>query len=270
MTYFLFTGFFLASLALAVRPLLSRARGATAWPVETPDPRDDVARAVSSLRDLEFARAAGTIAPEDHTRLRALLERSAFTRRRTPSAAPAPWRTLLIAALMAGTAAVLVVVSLPQSAGDRAPGAPLTGTVASSGPSLAELERRAKADPADIPNQLALGDAYLETGNVSGAVVAYQAVLARDANNVSALNGLAIVLYRSGESRGSLVALDKVLAMRPKDPDALFLKGLIQYQTQDYKGAVATWQVFLDVGQFDGRAVMVRPSFEDAKRQAAR
>jgi cytochrome c-type biogenesis protein CcmH/NrfG len=269
-TDFLFTGLFLASLALAVRPLLSRPRGATAWPKETPDPRDDVARAVSSLRDLEFARAAGTIASEDHTRLRALLERSAFTRERRPSATPAPWRTLLIAALLAGTAAVLVVVSLPQAAGDRAPGEPLTGTVANSGPSLAELERRAKADPTDIPNQLALGDAYLEAGNLNGAVAAYQAVLARDGVNVSALDGLAIVLYRSGESRGALVALDKVLAMRPKDPDALFLKGLIQYQTQDFKGAVTTWQVFLDVGEFDGRAVMVRPLYDDAKRQAAR
>jgi cytochrome c-type biogenesis protein CcmH/NrfG len=267
-TYLLFTSLFLAALAFAVRPFL--ARRAAGWPPETADARDDVSRAVSSLRDLEFAKAAGTIAPEDHARLRGLIERSAFGRERVSRVAPAPWRTLLIASLLAGTAAVLVAVSLPQSAGDRAPGEPLTGTVASNGPTLADLERRAKADPADIPNQLALGDAYLESGNVSGAVIAYQAVLARDANNVSALDGLAIVLYRSGESKGALLALDKVLAMRPKDPDALFLKGLVQYQTQDFAGAVTTWQVFLDVGEFDGRAVMVRPLYEDAKKQAAR
>jgi cytochrome c-type biogenesis protein CcmH/NrfG len=269
LTYFLFTSLFLVSLALAVRPFL--ARRAAAWPVEAPDPRDDVARAVSSLRDLEFARAAGTIAPGDHARLRALLERGAFARDRTARSAstPAPWRTLVIAALLAGTAAVLVAVSLPQSAGDRAPGAPLTGTVANSGPSLAELERRAKADPADIPNQLALADAYLEAGSLTLAANAYQSVLARDASNVSALNGLAIVLYRSGESRGALVALDRVLGLRPKDPDALFLKGLIQYKSQDFKGAVATWKVFLDVGQFDARATMVRPMYEDAKKSSS-
>jgi cytochrome c-type biogenesis protein CcmH/NrfG len=266
MTYLLFTSLFLAALAFAVRPFLTRR--AAGWPAEPLDARDDVSRAVSSLRDLEFARAAGTIAPEDHARLRGLLERSAFARGRAQRATPAPWRTLVIAALLAGTAAVLVAVSLPQSAGDRAPGEPLTGTVANSGPSLAELERRAKADPSDIPNQLALGDAYLESSNLTGAVAAYQAVLARDANNVSALDGLAIVLYRSGEAKGALLALDKVLAMRPKDPDALFLKGLIQYQTQDFAGAVTTWQVFLDVGEFDGRAPMVRPLYEDAKKQA--
>jgi cytochrome c-type biogenesis protein CcmH/NrfG len=268
MTYFLFTSLFLAALAFAVRPFLSRR--AASWPAEVPDPHDDVSRAVSSLRDLEFAKAAGTIAPLDHARLRGLLERSAFTHARADRATPAPWRTLLIAALLAGTAAVLVAVSLPQSAGDRAPGEPLTGTVASSGPTLAELERRAKADPTDIPNQLALGDAYLQSSNLNGAVTAYQAVLARDASNVSALDGLAIVLYRSGEPKGALVALDKVLAMRPKDPDALFLKGLVQYQTQDFAGAVKTWQVFLDVGEFDGRAAMVRPLYDDAKKQTAR
>src|SRR4051812_5717059 len=236
-TYFLFPSLFLASLALAVRPFL--ARRATGWPAELPDPRDDVARAVSGLRDLEFARAAGTIAPEDHARLRSLLERGAFAGDRRAIAAPAPWRTLVVAALLAGTAAVLVAVSLPQSAGDRAPGEPITGTAGAGAPSVTELERRAKADPADIPNQLALGDAYLQGGNLNGAAVAYQAVLGRDAQNVAALNGLAIVLFRAGEANGASLALDKVLAQRPKDLDALFLKGLIQYQSADYKGAVA-------------------------------
>src|SRR5881628_2868038 len=102
MTYLLFTTLFLASLALAVRPFL--ARRAIAWPAEAPDARDDVSRAVSGLRDLEFARAAGTIAPEDHARLRGLLERSAFIATRAERGTPAPWRTIAIASLLAGLA----------------------------------------------------------------------------------------------------------------------------------------------------------------------
>jgi cytochrome c-type biogenesis protein CcmH/NrfG len=265
MTYFLFTSLFIVSLALAVRPFL--ARRAVAWPAETPDGRDDVARAVSSLRDLEFARAAGTIAPEDHARLQALLERGAFRRERVAGPSPAPWRTLVIAALLAGVAAVLVVVSLPQQAGDRAPGEPITGT-APSGPSLSDLERQAAANPADLPAQLALGDAYLDSGRLADAAHAYTNVLDRDSANVSALDGLAIVLFRSGETTGAQVALDRVLSLRPKDPDALFLKGLIQYQAQDWKGATATWAVFLDVGEFDAKAQMVRPLYEDARTKA--
>jgi cytochrome c-type biogenesis protein CcmH/NrfG len=265
MTYLLFTTLFLVSLALAVRPFV--VRRAITWPPERPDPRDDVARAVSGLRDLEFARAAGTIAPEDHARLRALLERSAFARERAAAAGPAPWRTIAIASLLAGTAAVLVVASLPQQAGDRAPGAPITGTVPQA-TDLARLEARASAAPSDIPTQLALADAYLEAGRLGPAAQRYQAVLALDRENVAALNGLAIVLFRSNELAGATLALDRVLALRPKDPDALFLKGLVQYRGEDFRGAAATWAAFLDVGEFDPRAQMVRPLYEEARRRA--
>ncbi len=266
MTYILFTSLFLASLALAVRPFLVRREAA--WPAETPDRRDDVARAVSSLRDLEFARAAGTIAPEDHARLRSLLERGAFTRERGVAPTTAPWRTLAIASVLTGVIAVLVVVFvLPHEAGDRAPGEPITGSVP-AGPSIGDLERRASASPSDIPTQLALADAYLENGQLNDAAKRYQAVLSLDQSNIAALDGLAIVLFRAGETKGAQLALDRVLSLRPKDPDALFLKGLIQYQGQDYKGAVQSWGVFLDVGQFDPRAPMVRPLYEEAKAKA--
>ncbi len=72
MSYLLFTTLFLAGLALVVRPLLARRE--VAWPLGTPDTHDDVARAVSSLRDLEFARAAGTIAPHRYNSYRRLLD----------------------------------------------------------------------------------------------------------------------------------------------------------------------------------------------------
>lgn len=267
MSYLLFTTLFLTALALTVRPLL--VRRAAPWPAERPDARDDVARAVSGLRDLEFARAAGTIAPEDHERLRTMLERSAFTQPRASAPTAAPWRTVLIAAALAGAAAVLIVHYLPTEAGDRAPGELITGSVP-NGPSLATLERQAKANPSDVPAQLALADAYLEAGRVSEAAGFYQAALAVDKDNVSALNGLAIVLFRSGETRGAGLAVDRVLAMRPKDPDALFLKGVLQYQAQDWKGATSTLGTFLDVGEFDPRAAMVRPLYDDARAKAGR
>src|SRR5438034_11423006 len=78
MTIALFIVLLLAATAAVIAPL---ARRPIAWPADPPDERDDVARAVSSLRDLEFARAAGTIAPADYARLRATLERDAFARR---------------------------------------------------------------------------------------------------------------------------------------------------------------------------------------------
>ena len=207
MSYLLVTTLFIVGLALAVRPLLARRE--VAWPVEAPDARDDMARAVSSLRDLEFARAAG----------------------------------------------------------DRAPGEPITGT-APVAPTLPELEARAKTSPRDVPTLLALADAYVAEDRVTDAVATYQAVLAIDKDSVPALNGIGFMLFRSGEMNGARIAADRVLALRPRDADALFLKGLIQYRSEDWRGAVDTWTVFLDVGEFHPAAEMVRPLYQDARKKA--
>ena len=101
MTIAFFVVLLLAGTAAVIAPL---ARRPLAWPADPPDQRDDVARAVSSLRDLEFARAAGTIAPADYVRLRASLERDAFVRRPPESRGKAPVRTLVAAALIAAIA----------------------------------------------------------------------------------------------------------------------------------------------------------------------
>src|SRR5207245_6705454 len=161
---------FLVFLALGAIAVLSPYRvRRLPWPTDPPDARDDVARAVSSLRDLEFARAAGTIAPADYARLRGTLESGAVNRAPADARAPAPVRTLLIAALIASVAAAVATVTLPREAGDRAPGAPVTGSVP-SGPSLASLEARAKASPRDIPTQLALADEYAQEGRARDAI----------------------------------------------------------------------------------------------------
>ncbi len=245
---------------LALRPLLDR----TAWPDEPSDERDDVARAVSSLRDLEFARAAGTIDAADEARLRARIEASAFAAQDRP-APRAPVRTLIAAALLAGAATVLIVALLPASAGDRAPGETMTGTVPGGGPSTAALESRVRETPNDIPTRLALADAYEEEGRATEASEQYRAVLTLDADNVPALNGLGMLLFRSGSTEGALLATDRVLAMRPRDADALFLKGLVLYSQEKYADAVRVWSVYLEVGEFHSAAAMVRNLYADAR-----
>lgn len=252
---------------LAMRPLRGAPRR---WPADPPDARDDVARAVSSLRDLEFAQAAGTIDAAEGARLRAALEREAFARAAPEPRAAAPVRTFAVVALVAAIATALVVAYLPREAGDRAPGAAITGTVPRLEASTAELERRAAAAPADVPTLLALADAYRDDGRAADAAKAYQRVLTLDRDNVPALDALALILFQSGERDGAQVATDRALSLRPRDPDALFLKGLILYQRADYRGAVDVWTVYLDVGEFHPAAPMVRQLIEDAKRNAAR
>jgi cytochrome c-type biogenesis protein CcmH/NrfG len=244
-------------------------RKPVAWPADPSKERDDVARAVSSLRDLEFARAAGTIAAADYARLRASLEREAFVRRTPEARSTAPIRTLAAASVIAAFAVGAAVFYLPPSAGDRAPGETVTGTVPQTD-ALAALEARASANPGDVPTQLALADAYVQAGRPQSAIPRYQAVLAKDPNNVAALDGLALILVASASNDGAIVAADRALAQRPKDPDALFVKGLALYGKHDWKGAVDVWTVYLDVGQYHGASEMVRGLYADAKAKAGR
>jgi cytochrome c-type biogenesis protein CcmH/NrfG len=266
MTIALFIVLLLAGTAAVVAPL---ARRPVAWPADPPDQRDDVARAVSSLRDLEFARAAGTIASVDYTRLRASLERDAFARRPPEQRRAAPVPTLVAGALIAAVAVGAAVFYLPPSAGDRAPGETVTGTVPQTD-ALAALEARASAKPGDVPTQLALADEYVKAGRPNDAIPRYQAVLAKDPNNVAALDGLALILVASGSNDGAIVAADRVLVQRPKDPDALFVKGLALYAKQDWNGAVDVWTVYLDVGQYHFGSEMVRGYYADARAKAGR
>jgi cytochrome c-type biogenesis protein CcmH/NrfG len=240
------------------------------WPSEPATAGDDVARAVSSLRDLQFAEAAGTLDRADATRLRGVLERSAFGAEPAATRSRAPIRTIGIAALLVGIAAALVAQSLPQAAGDRAPGEPITGTVPAGAPTTASLEARAKASPNDVPTLLALADAYRQDGRVNDAVTTYRAVLAINANSVPALNGLALILAQAGQPDGAMLAVDRVLQLRPKDPDGLFLKGLLLYQKEDWQGAVDVWTVYLDVGEFHPAAPMVRSLYQTAKDNIGR
>jgi cytochrome c-type biogenesis protein CcmH/NrfG len=262
-------GLFLLILGAAAAVIAPLGRRTVAWPADPPDQRDDVARAVSSLRDLEFARAAGTIAPGDYARLRSSLERDAFVRHAPETRRPAPVPTLVVASLLAAVAVGIAVLYLPPSAGDRAPGETVTGTVPQAN-ALASLEARASANPADVPTQLALADGYVQAGRPQDAIPRYQAVLARDPNNVAALDGLALILVASGSDDGAIVAADRVLAQRPKDPDALFVKGLALYRKQDWNGAVDVWTVYLDVGQYHFASDMVRGLNADARTKAGR
>src|SRR6266511_1137689 len=155
----------------------------------------------------------------------------------------------------------------PPFAGDRAPGETITGTLP-IGPTTASLEAKIRASPNDVPTRLALAEAYEDEDRASDAADQYRAVLALDGENVPALNGLGLLLFRSGSSEGALLAADRVLMLRPRDADALFLKGLVLYTQKKYADAVTVWSLYLEVGEFHPASPMVRQLYEDAKQKS--
>ena len=133
--------------------------------------------------------------------------------------------------------------------------------------SAADLEAAAARSPNDIPTLLALAEAYRDDGRIGDAAAAHQRVLVIDRDNVAALNGIALILYQSGERPGALIAVDRVLALRPRDADALFLRGLASYQAENWRAASDAWRVYLEVGEFHPAAQMVRPLYAEALKK---
>lgn len=242
-----------------------------AWPSEPPDEIDDVARTVSSLRDLEFARVAGTIASQDYDRLRDALEREGLARRSMPAPARTPVMTLAIAGLAVGVVAVVIAASLPRDLGER----DVSGVVTGSGgraltPTATELEAQLGPDRRDIPTLLALASAYEQEDRLKDAVAVYQEVLALDKDNVSALDALGAILVQNDAPDAALMAVERVLTLRPRDSDALAVKGAALYLKARYAEAVDAWRTFLEVATYDPRADAVRSLIDEASVRMTR
>lgn len=71
------------------------------------------------------------------------------------------------------------------------------------------------ADDADTKNKLAM--AYFRTNQLDEAKIELSAILEKDANNFDALDGMAVVLIKEGNSADALEYLDKALAINEKD-----------------------------------------------------
>jgi tetratricopeptide (TPR) repeat protein len=86
----------------------------------------------------------------------------------------------------------------------------------------------------------------LMEGRYQEAIMAYQAVLKRDARNVDAMTHLGLIVAIGGHADTALETLDRALAIDPGYPPAYLYRGQILYEVKrDYPGAVAAWQRFL-------------------------
>jgi len=96
-------------------------------------------------------------------------------------------------------------------------------------PAAAVLEAWAAAHPADIAPHLVLSSIYLQGGQLDQAALALQAVLAADATNAAALNNLAWIRQRQGDTAAAKTLGERAYFVSP-NPDTADTLGWILAQ----------------------------------------
>ncbi|MGH8280212.1 MAG: XrtA/PEP-CTERM system TPR-repeat protein PrsT, partial [Gammaproteobacteria bacterium] len=98
----------------------------------------------------------------------------------------------------------------------------------------------ASADRARV--QVLRGDAYLGLKQMEQANKAYQAALALDAKDPSALVGLARVASAREDADSAVAYVQKALALAPEDAGAWTVKGDLAFLVQNYAGAEEAYE----------------------------
>ncbi|MEO6388481.1 MAG: tetratricopeptide repeat protein [Croceibacterium sp.] len=129
---------------------------------------------------------------------------------------------------------------------DPSPTRPATGAPADP---LAELERRANADPGNAGAWQELGFAYFQQGRFADAATAYRRATGADANTSVLWSSLGEALVMAsahdpmpGEAR---TAFRKAAALDAGDPRARYFLAVDRDLTGDHEGAVADWLALL-------------------------
>lgn len=92
---------------------------------------------------------------------------------------------------------------------------------------VAIFRRAAEIEPRRPDPFVAIGDTLLAVGSVDQAVLAYNAALARDGGDLSALQGLATAYVETGRPELALALLDKAMKLNPVGRKLLVLSGVV-------------------------------------------
>lgn len=105
-------------------------------------------------------------------------------------------------------------------------------------PAVALLANLVQAHPTFIDARNLLGLARIRTSDFAGAMKEYQAVLARDPQNATSLQGLGMIHYWRRETALAEDFLDRSLRQDPAARDALIFKADLRFSAGDIATAV--------------------------------
>lgn len=135
---------------------------------------------------------------------------------------------------------------------------------------VAILQPLAGGSDPDVLN--AYGIALADSGDINGAVAAFQRVLSLDRDNAKAYQNLGIVALRNGQRDLARRYLEHALTINASLPLALNVLGVIDAQNGNRAGAIDKWSraVALDPSQFDALYNLGLVAAAEGKRELAR
>ena len=259
-----------AGLGIALRPLRSGAK-------ETMVSRDALNAGVhrDQLRELDEDLRAGKIAPADHERARAEIERRVLDEVR--AAKPVAGRQAGRRPLLYSAAAMpLVALGIYFAVGN--PGAlnpashqPEIG-VAQIEAMVQKLAERLQKEPEDLEGWKMLGKSYTVLGRFGEAANAYSKAAIRAPRDPQVLADLAdaLAMARGQNMQGEPEELVlRALQIDPKNVKALALAGSAAFDRRDFRGAVRYWERMLPLVPAGSEDARVIQSNIDEARAAA-
>jgi Flp pilus assembly protein TadD len=110
---------------------------------------------------------------------------------------------------------------------------------------IAEYEKAAQLNPADLDSQANLATAYLETGHLPEAERVYKGISTIDPSFAAAYNGLGVIAIQKQDGVRARGYFEKAIQLDPDQVEAQLNLGLIYKIAGDRARARACFQAFL-------------------------
>lgn len=111
---------------------------------------------------------------------------------------------------------------------------------------IEEYQRLLAEDPDNLAGNIALGNAYFDSGQWKEAIAAYQRVLRLDPRNADVRTDLGTAYRNAGMPERALAEYHAVLSFTPGHANARYNLGVVYaYDRKDYAAAVRAWEELL-------------------------
>ncbi len=147
-----------------------------------------------------------------------------------------------------------------QSAAPQAPQAAAQQAAPEVQQHIADLEKKALADPSNRPVLVELGNAYFDTGSYAKAIQAYEAALAINGNDAGVLTDCGVMYRAVGQYEKALEKFARAMDVEPGHAFAMFNTGVVlNYDLHRHDEALKIWRELLrlhpDMTTPDGRSI---------------